>query len=572
MADHARSDSPVVQAQLDRFAQLSPGRDILGLERITALLALFENPHHRLPPVYHVAGTNGKGSTCAFLRASLEAAGQTVHVYTSPHLVRFNERIRLAGHLIDDSTLASLLAEVLDAAQAHDLAPSFFEATTAAALLAFSRTPADACVIEVGLGGRLDATNVVTPVVCGIAQVGIDHQAFLGETLVEIAAEKAGIAKRGVSLICLAQEPAAIAAMLMAASLVVTMIWVAVAFTGAVRDFRGITASFAAGLGLALVAAVAAAVSGAGAAGITAGFLAGLTITLAGLASRVLASFPQPVTGLFGKVGAIGRGLVTYWSLALGGLLGAAGVWIDKWVFWFSAAGETVGSGLAHAPVYDSTMFIASLSLIPALAAFVMRLETGFFERYQQYYATISEHGTLDQIEAARRRLAAYTLDNLVLVTLVQAGLAAILVLTAPIIIDALGLQFRQIAILRYGALGALFQFVFIAATAMLLFFDRRFLFVATQAGSLALAGVLTAASLAAGEDYYGVGYFVAALVSALIAFAAAAVTLERLNFLTFIGNNPTITGASGSVNPLVRFAERLGRRIAARRRRVSDT
>ena len=210
MADHARSDSPVVQAQLDRFAQLSPGRDILGLERITALLALFENPHLGLPPVYHVAGTNGKGSTCAFLRASLEAAGQTVHVYTSPHLVRFNERIRLAGHLIDDATLASLLAEVLDAAQTHDLAPSFFEATTAAALLAFSRTPADACVIEVGLGGRLDATNVVTPVVCGIAQVGIDHQAFLGETLVEIAAEKAGIAKRGVPLICLAQEPAAI--------------------------------------------------------------------------------------------------------------------------------------------------------------------------------------------------------------------------------------------------------------------------------------------------------------------------------------------------------------------------
>ncbi len=210
MADHARSDSPIVQAQLDRFAQLSPGRDILGLERITALLALFGNPQHDLPPVFHVAGTNGKGSTCAFLRAALEAAGQTVHVYTSPHLVRFNERIRVAGRLIDDATLAPLLAEVLDAAQAHALAPSFFEATTAAALLAFSRTPADACVIEVGLGGRLDATNVVSPVVCGIAQVGIDHQAFLGETLAEIAGEKAGIAKRGVPLICLAQEPDAI--------------------------------------------------------------------------------------------------------------------------------------------------------------------------------------------------------------------------------------------------------------------------------------------------------------------------------------------------------------------------
>jgi dihydrofolate synthase / folylpolyglutamate synthase len=211
MPDHARSTDPAVQAQLDRFAQLSPGRDILGLERITALLDLLGNPHRVLPPVFHVAGTNGKGSTCAFLRAGLKAAGRTVHVYTSPHLVRFNERIRVAGKLIEDTTLAPLLSEVLDVAEAHDIGPSFFEATTAAAFLAFSRAPADACVIEVGLGGRLDATNVVTPVVSGIAQVGIDHQAFLGDTLIEIAGEKAGIAKRGVPLVCLAQEPDALA-------------------------------------------------------------------------------------------------------------------------------------------------------------------------------------------------------------------------------------------------------------------------------------------------------------------------------------------------------------------------
>jgi dihydrofolate synthase / folylpolyglutamate synthase len=212
VADHARSDHPAVQAQLDRFAQLSPGRDILGLDRITALLALVGNPHRALPPVFHVAGTNGKGSTCAFLRAILEAAGHRVHVYTSPHLVRFNERIRVAGVLIEDDDLAPLLAEVLDAAEAHAIGPSFFEATTAAAFLAFSRTPADYCVIEVGLGGRLDATNVIErPLVTGIAQIGIDHQAFLGETLAEIAAEKAGIAKPGVPLMCLAQAPEALA-------------------------------------------------------------------------------------------------------------------------------------------------------------------------------------------------------------------------------------------------------------------------------------------------------------------------------------------------------------------------
>ena len=212
MADHARSDDPAVQAQLDRFAQLSPGRDILGLERIIALLATLGNPQDRLPPVFHVAGTNGKGSTCAFLRAGLESAGKIVHVYTSPHLVRFNERIRIAGKLIDDEHLAPLLSEVLNRAEAYNIGPSFFEATTAAALLAFSRAPADYCVIEVGLGGRLDATNVVTPIVCGIAQIGIDHQAFLGDALAQIAAEKAGIAKTGVPLFCLSQPPEAIAA------------------------------------------------------------------------------------------------------------------------------------------------------------------------------------------------------------------------------------------------------------------------------------------------------------------------------------------------------------------------
>jgi dihydrofolate synthase/folylpolyglutamate synthase len=206
MPDHAHSTDPAVQAQLDRLWSLSPGADVLGLGRITQLLARLGDPHRQLPPVFHVAGTNGKGSTCAFLRAALEAAGYRVHAYTSPHLVRFNERIRLAGTLIDDAALAPLLAEVLDVA--GDLSASFFEVTTAAAFLAFARTPADACVIEVGLGGRLDATNVLpTAAVCGIAALGMDHEAFLGDTLPLIAAEKAGIAKAGVPLVTMSYPP-----------------------------------------------------------------------------------------------------------------------------------------------------------------------------------------------------------------------------------------------------------------------------------------------------------------------------------------------------------------------------
>ena len=211
MPDFARSDHPAVRAQLERVSLLSPGGDRLGLDRITRLLDRLGRPQDALPPVFHVAGTNGKGSTCAFLRAALEASGHRVHAFTSPHLVRFNERIRIAGKLIDDEALAARLTEVLDASA--DIEPSFFEVTTAAAFLAFARTPADAAVIEVGLGGRLDATNVIErPIATGIAALGIDHQQFLGHSLVEIAAEKAGIAKSGVPLVLLAQTAEAEAA------------------------------------------------------------------------------------------------------------------------------------------------------------------------------------------------------------------------------------------------------------------------------------------------------------------------------------------------------------------------
>jgi dihydrofolate synthase/folylpolyglutamate synthase len=200
MADFARSADARVQAQLDRLAMLSPAGDRLGLERIAALLERLGRPQDRLPPVLHVAGTNGKGSTCAFLRAMLEAAGHTIHVFTSPHLVRFNERIRVAGQLIEDAPLAELLGEVITAGEGIE--PSFFEVATAVAFLAFSRAPADACILEVGLGGRLDATNVIEhPLVTGISDLGFDHQHYLGKRLIDIAGEKAGIAKRGVPLV-----------------------------------------------------------------------------------------------------------------------------------------------------------------------------------------------------------------------------------------------------------------------------------------------------------------------------------------------------------------------------------
>ncbi|HEU5481548.1 MAG TPA: folylpolyglutamate synthase/dihydrofolate synthase family protein [Sphingomicrobium sp.] len=208
MADFARSDSAAVQAQLDRLARLAPGDDRLGLDRISRLLDRLGRPQDKLPPLFHVAGTNGKGSTCAFLRAILDAAGHRVHMFTSPHLVRFNERIRIEDKLIGDDELAQLLEEVLDASDGIE--PSFFEVTTAVAFLAFARHPADACIVEVGLGGRLDATNIIeAPLVCGIAGLGVDHRQWLGKRLGDIAAEKAGIAKRGVPLVTQRYPPQA---------------------------------------------------------------------------------------------------------------------------------------------------------------------------------------------------------------------------------------------------------------------------------------------------------------------------------------------------------------------------
>ncbi len=185
---------------LTALAQLHPREIDLSLGRTVELLSKLGNPHHRLPPVFHVAGTNGKGSTVAFLRSCLEAAGKRVHVYTSPHLVRFNERIRLNGKLIDDDMLIEVLRDVQ---AVNGGAPiTLFEIITVAALLSFARVPADAVILEVGLGGRLDATNVIVrPTSTGIAQLAMDHEQYLGDTLLKIASEKSGIAKPNVPLV-----------------------------------------------------------------------------------------------------------------------------------------------------------------------------------------------------------------------------------------------------------------------------------------------------------------------------------------------------------------------------------
>lgn len=194
----------MIEAITDRLARLHPKLIDLSLDRLRDLLTRLGNPERRLPPIVHVAGTNGKGSTCAFLRAMAEAAGQRVHVYTSPHLVRFNERIRIAGELVDDARLIETLERI---ERINDGAPiTAFEVITAAAFVLFAETPADLCVLEVGLGGRGDATNVIDrPAVCAITSISLDHSDLLGPTVEVIAGEKAGIMKPGVPVVIGAQ-------------------------------------------------------------------------------------------------------------------------------------------------------------------------------------------------------------------------------------------------------------------------------------------------------------------------------------------------------------------------------
>ena len=209
-----KHDNAQLQKKLQRLYTLNRNKkiDLTFRPPFLKLLESLGNPHENLPPVIHVAGTNGKGSTIAMLKSILETAAYKVHTYTSPHLVRFNERIVLSGQQIDDTALEALIDEALNLNGGEEL--TFFEITTAIAFAAFARTPADICLLEVGMGGRLDCTNVIkNPLLSIITPIGFDHAEFLGDTLEKIAAEKAGIIKENTPCLIAAQKTAAIEAL-----------------------------------------------------------------------------------------------------------------------------------------------------------------------------------------------------------------------------------------------------------------------------------------------------------------------------------------------------------------------
>jgi polysaccharide biosynthesis protein PelG len=335
-------------------------------------------------------------------------------------------------------------------------------------------------------------------------------------------------------------EPATVIAAVVNCALI-GLIWVACLFASVTRDYTSVTAFFAFGTALAVL-------------GVTFGynlrpeleimlwgFNVGLAATFFGLLARVIATFPFAVRASTTSLRALARAAGLYWPIALGGLFGAMGAWVDKWVVWFSPYGSQIQYGLLHAPLYDSAMFLSYLVVIPAYAAFIIHLEVKFFRNYRLFYSSILEHATLGQIRAHGARLRDQTIASLSSITVPQLVVCALVALSAPALVGLLDMQFRQVGMLRLGVIGAGFQFLFITCSALTLYFDRRAVFLLLQLVFLVLNGGLTFALLALGPNYLGLGFLAASAISALIAYLALAKTLHRLEYLTFIANNPAV-------------------------------
>jgi polysaccharide biosynthesis protein PelG len=319
------------------------------------------------------------------------------------------------------------------------------------------------------------------------------------------------------------------------------LIWVACLFASVTRDYTSVTAFFAVGMALAVLGVTIGYNQRPDLETMLWGFNVGLAATLFGLLGRIMATFPFAVRAIAAPLAVLVRALALYWPIALGGLFGAIGAWVDKWVVWFSPYGSQIQYGLLHAPLYDSAMFLSYLVVVPAYAAFIIHLEVKFFRNYRLFYSSILDHATLAQIRAHGRRLRDETIASLSGIVVPQLVICALAALLAPALIVVLDMQFRQAGTLRLGMIGAAFQFLFITCSSLALYFDRRALFLVLQLIFLVLNGGLTFVLLALGPNYLGLGFLTASAVSALIAYLALARTLYRLEYLTFIANNPAV-------------------------------
>jgi uncharacterized membrane protein len=344
-------------------------------------------------------------------------------------------------------------------------------------------------------------------------------------------------------------EPAASVAAVANCALI-ALVWVACLFCSVTRDYTAVTIYFAVGLLLAVVAVTKGYNMRPELAIMLWGFNIGLGLTLFGLLGRIIATFPFAVRSIAAPTRALARATIRYWPIALGGLFGAIGAWVDKWVVWLSPFGVQIQNGLLHAPLYDSAMFVSYLVVIPAYAAFVVHLEVKFFRNYRLFYSSILEHATLAQIQAHGKRLRDETIASLSGITVPQLAVCALVAVSAPAVVDLLDMQFRQVGTLRLGVIGAAFQFLFITCSSLTLYFDRRIVFLVLQTIFLVLNASLTWALLPLGPTYLGLGFLAASTISALIAYLALVRTLYRLDYLTFIANNPAMRISRRAASP----------------------
>lgn len=306
-------------------------------------------------------------------------------------------------------------------------------------------------------------------------------------------------------------------------------IWVASIFLTALKDYRAVSRAFGAGMLTALVATLWLARVG-GVVGMLIGFSLGLTIIVFSLISRVIAEYPYPLVTPQRAL----RTSPRYWEVALTGLLYNAAIWVDKWVMWFSPEQQQLSSRMISYPDYDSACFLAFLTIVPSLAIFLVRIETGFFERYQRFYEDIISHAPLQRIERNHAAIISNLQESARNLLVFQGCVSYIVILTAPQILEILGVSFLQLPIFRLAVLGALFHVLFLSVSILLSYFDMRRSWLNVNLLFFVSNALLTWITMKMGFRYYGLGYFLSALLTSVVAFAVLAHHLRDLPYQTF--------------------------------------
>ena len=317
---------------------------------------------------------------------------------------------------------------------------------------------------------------------------------------------------------------------------VISGIWVVGIFLTALKDYRSITYAFLLGMGAAFAGGISFAYPY-GSLGVLGGFTAGLAVILFSLIARVFAEYPYRLTRPFKFLSYFRR----YWDLALSGATYNLAIWVDKWVMWLAPEREVHPTGLVTYPAYDGAMFLAYLSIVPAMSIFIVNIETGFYEQYQRFYRGIERHAVLSRIRADHAALIRNLLENSRNILVLQGCVAVATILLAPNIYALLDARIEQIGIFRFGVLGALFHVLVLFAMIIIGYFDLRRVLLMVQGYFLASNLAFSLLSLNLGFPYYGYGYFLACVTTLVLAYLLAAHSISRLPYLTFVRNNTSV-------------------------------